>query len=366
MVCHINPDNFINSVNELKAFIKLSPKEENELKEIEKIHPIRITKYYLSLINPKDSKDPIIQIIIPSLDELNTSGSYDPSDEASNTKKVGLQHKYPETALILSTSRCAAYCRHCFRKRLVGLPSKEIINIFDDAVTYIKKHKEINNVLISGGDPLVLKTGILKTFLDKLAPIKHLKFIRFGSRVPIVLPRRIYQDQELLKLLQDYSKKIRQIYIVTHFNHPKEITKNSIKAIQCLKEAGLIINNQTVLLKGVNDNSKTLAELMKNLVAIGINPYYVFQCRPVSRVKKHFAVPLDKGLKIVENAKKRLDGHSKRFKFCMSHKTGKLEIIGLMKKEMYFKYNEAKDSKNRGRFFKKKFKKGATWLDDLD
>jgi len=365
MVCQIDPQTFVNSVEELKKFIQISSKEEEKLKEIEKIHPLRITRYYLSLIDPKNPKDPIRQIIVPSVDELDLSGSYDTSGEAENTKTVGLQHKYDETALILSTNRCAAYCRHCFRKRLVGLPSKEILNIFDEAIDYIKKHKEIDNVLISGGDPLVLKTEIIKKFLDKLAPIKHLKYIRFGSRVPVVLPRRIYQDKELLKLFKDYSKKIRPIFIVTHFNHPREITPESKRAIQDLKEAGLAINNQTVLLKGVNDNSKTLAELMKKLVGIGVNPYYVFQCRPVSRVKKHFQISLEKGLKIVEDAKKNLDGHAKRFKYCMSHKTGKIEILGILGKEIFLKYNEAKDPKNKSRFFKKKLTKNAAWLDDL-
>ncbi len=365
MVCQINPKSFVNSVEELKQFIPLSPKEYKQLKEIEKIHPIRITRYYLSLIDPKDPKDPIRQIIVPSIDELDLTGSYDTSGEAENTKTVGLQHKYPETALILSTNRCAAYCRHCFRKRLVGLPSKEILSIFDEAIDYIKKHKEIDNVLISGGDPLVLKTEIIKQFLDKVAPIKHLKYIRFGSRVPIVLPRRIYQDKELLNLLRDYSRKIRPIFIVTHFNHPTEITLESIRAIQCLKDAGLAINNQTVLLKGVNDNSKILEDLMKKLVGIGINPYYIFQCRPVSRVKKHFQITLEKGLKIVEDAKKNLDGHSKRFKYCMAHKTGKIEILGILKDEIFLKYNEAKDPKNKSRFFKKKLTKNAAWLDDL-
>ncbi|MBU0959569.1 MAG: KamA family radical SAM protein [Nanoarchaeota archaeon] len=365
MVHQIDPKSFINSIEDLKKYIKLNPREEKTLKEIEKIHPIRITKYYMSLINPKDSKDPLRQMVVPNVDEFDLSGSYDVSGEAENTKTTGLQHKYPETALILATNRCAAYCRHCFRKRFIGLPSNEILSRFDLAINYIKKHKEIDNVLITGGDPLVLKTEIIKNFLNKLTPIGHLKYIRFGSRVPVVLPRRIYEDKKLLHFLHDYSKNVRQIYIVTHFNHPREITKESKRAIQCLKEAGIIINNQTVLLRGVNDASETLAKLMKNLVSIGVNPYYVFQCRPVKRVKKHFQVPLQKGLRIVEEAKKHLDGHSKRFKYCMSHKTGKVEILGILNKYIYFKYNEAKNLNNKGKFFRTKLKKNACWLDEL-
>lgn len=354
---------FISDLNELKKYVLLTKDEEEKLKEVIKIHPMRITKYYLSLINLKDKNDPIRKMIIPSIDELNPEGEEDTSREKANTKKVGLQHKYPETALILSTNKCAAYCRYCFRKRLVGLPTEEILGRFDDAIYYIKEHKEINNVLITGGDPFFLSTKIIKTFLDQLAPIKQLKFIRFGTRIPVVFPQRIYMDKKLLKILGRYSKKIRQIYIVTHFNHPKEITKESIKAIRHLKDAGLIINNQTVLLKGVNDNPKILADLMKNLVKIGVNPYYLFQCRPVSRVKHHFQIPLEKGYKIVEEAKKMLDGHSKRFRYVMSTKTGKIEIIAVIGKEIYLKYHQAKNPKNNGKFFKKKLKKDVGWID---
>ena len=356
-------NNFISSLDELKKQITITKDEEEALKKVIKMHPMKITKYYLSLINPKDKNDPIRKMIIPSVEELNTEGEYDTSGEKTNTKKVGLQHKYSETALILSTNRCAAYCRYCFRKRLIGLPTKEISNRFDDSVDYIKKHKEIDNVLITGGDPFFLSTKMIISFLNKLTPIKHLKFIRFGTRIPVVFPQRIYQDKQLLKFLKTYSKEIRQVYIVTHFNHPREITKESIKAISSLKEAGLIVNNQTVLLKGVNDDPKILADLMKNLVRIGVNPYYLFQCRPVRRVKNHFQISLEKGYKIVEEAKKMLDGHSKRFKYIISHKTGKIEIVGILGKEIYFKYHQAKDPKNSGKFFKKKLEKNTGWLD---
>ena len=149
-------DNFISTVEQLKNFVNLSPKEEKKLKQITQRHPMRVTPYYMSLIDWNNPEDPIKKMAIPSIEELNLQGSYDTSGEAENTKMSGLQYKYQETALILATNKCAMYCRHCFRKRLVGLETKEIIERFEDAANYIKQHERINNVLISGGDPFVL------------------------------------------------------------------------------------------------------------------------------------------------------------------------------------------------------------------
>ncbi|MCK5039655.1 MAG: KamA family radical SAM protein [Candidatus Aenigmarchaeota archaeon] len=354
------------SIEELKKYIKLTPEEEKQLQTVVHKHPMRITKYYLSLINKEDKEDPIRRLMIPSPEELNLEGSYDTSGEEENTKTVGLQHKYKQTALILSTNQCAAYCRFCFRKRLVGLPNHEVLDMFGKAVNYIKEHKEINNVLITGGDSLILPTKIIESFLEKLSTIKHLDFIRFGSRIPVVFPNRILNDKALLALLKKYSLKDRRIYVVTHFNHPKEITEESINAIDQLIKSNIIINNQTVLLKGVNDNPETLSNLLNKLVSIGVNPYYVFQCRPVKRVKHHFQIPLYHGLEIVEDAKKKLNGHSKRFKYVMSHKKGKIEIIGIKGDEIYFKYHQAKNPKNIGKLFREKINKTAGWLDELN
>jgi len=356
------------SIKELKKQIRLTPKEEKEMEEVVKIHPMLISNYYLSLINKKDRHDPIRKMIVPSGKELITAGSYDTSGEHRNTKMPGLQHKYRQTAFILATNRCAAYCRFCFRKRLVGLSDKEVIRRFDKAVSYIKKHKEINIVLISGGDPFVLPTKVLKTFLEKLLPIKHLDFIRFGTRTPVTFPQRIINDQSLLKLLKKYSVRGRHIYVVTHFNHPKEITKYSQKAIDLLQNANVQIHNQAVLLKGVNDNPDTLAKLINKLIKIDVLPYYVFQCRPVKRVKNHFQVPLYRGFKIFKEAKSKIKGHiiCKRLKYIMSHRTGKIEIIGILKDRIYFKYHHAKNSKDTSRLFSQKLNKTAGWLDELE
>lgn len=358
--------NNIETIDQLKEYIRIPHDQEKRLKRVMEIHPMSITRYYASLINNDDPDDPIRKMIVPSVAELDLSGTYDTSGEKFNTVMTGLQHKYKQTALILSTNRCSAYCRFCFRKRLVGKPSHEIIEQFKEAASYVSEHKEITNVLISGGDPLILYTDIIKLFLDELADIDHLDFIRFGTRVPVVFPQRIIEDSLLTRMLSEYSENQRQIFVVTHFNHPNELTETAKTAILKLRKAGLVVNNQTVLFKGVNANPETLANLMHGLLKMGINPYYVFQCRPVKRVKKNFQLPLIQAVDIVEKAKSLLDGHGKRFKFIMSHKTGKIEIIGIMGNEIYLKYHQAKEPKNMGRFFKMKLNPTAAWLDDLE
>ena len=302
---------------------------------------------------------------VPNIEELNLLGSYDTSGEGENTKMPGLQHKYPQTALILSTNRCAMYCRHCFRKRLVGLPNAELLERFDTAARYVRQHPVINNVLITGGDPFVLPTGMIGQFLEMLAPIDHLAFIRFGTRMPVSLPQRIIEDDSLLRLLGEHSRPERRIYIVTQFNHPNEITPEAIEAVTVLLDAGVLVNNQTVLLNGVNDHPRTLGRLQNELVRIGVAPYYVFQCRPVKRVVHHFQIPFSRGYRVVEESKRLLNGHSKRFKYMMSHRSGKIEIVAIQGERIFFKYHQAKHPADLGRLFSRRLSPGAGWLDDL-
>lgn len=361
---HKELEKTISSLKKLKKYTNIEPYEEKKLKEVIETHPMRVSPYYLSLIDWNDPDDPIRKMALPSVEELNLAGSYDTSGEALNTKMPGLQHKYWETALIVATNRCAMYCRFCFRKRLVGLPSDELLKRFEDAAQYITEHKEINNVLISGGDPLVLKNEIIERFLEILTKIDHLRFIRIGSRIPVTFPSRL-SDPKILAVFKKYSKIDKRLYVVTHFNHPNEITPQSTKAVANLIKAGVLLSNQTVLLRGVNNNPDTLASLMNRLVGIGVAPYYVFQCRPVKRVKHHFQIPICQGVRIVEKAKEKCNGHSKRFKYIMAHITGKIEILGIMDNEIYFKYHQAKDRKNLGLLFKRAVDEQAGWLDDF-
>ncbi len=355
----------IRDLGELEARGLLTSEESERLRGVTKRHPMSVTPYYLSLIDWSDPHDPIRKMAIPSDGELSPIGSYDTSGERENMKLPGLQHKYAKTALMLVTNRCAVYCRYCFRKRLVGLPSEEILKRFEDAADYVAEHREINNVLLTGGDPLVLPTDAIAVFLESLHRIDHLDFIRIGTRVPVVLPDRILEDRGLRALLREYSSPDKRIYVVTQFNHPREITERSTLAVAALIRSGVMVSNQAVLLKGVNDDPDILAELQSRLVGIGVSPYYVFQCRPVKRVKSSFQIPLARAYRIVEEAKAQLDGHSKRFKFVMSHRTGKIEVVGIMNDYVYLRYHQAKDPDDIGRFFRRSLTPGAGWLDDL-
>lgn len=248
---------------------------------------------------------------------------------------------------------------------MVGLTNDEVMDRFNEVYEYIATHPEVNNLLISGGDSLFLPNSVIAHFLDRLTRLPHLDYIRFGSRMLVTYPDRILKDDELLEVLQAYSKKDRRIYISTQFNHPNEITEHSIEAVNRIINSGVIINNQTVLLRGVNDRPEILADLQKNLVRIGVNPYYVFQCRPVKRVKSHFQVPLAEGCRIVDEARGMLDGLSKRFRYAMSHKRGKIEILGILGDEIFLKHQQAKYTGDVSRFFKRKLDKDAGWLDEL-
>ncbi|PNX50726.1 MAG: lysine 2,3-aminomutase [Thermoplasmata archaeon M9B2D] len=355
----------ISKIDELLSFIDVNEDEIETLEDICNTHPLRVSRYYLSLIDKNDMSDPIRKIAIPIVHEHYLEGSYDTSGERANTVFQGLQHKYQQTAVILATNECAMYCRHCFRKRLVGLDTDETLRDLGRAVEYIRNHREINNVLITGGDPLILPNERIEGFLKAFTEIEHLDFIRFGTRVPVTFPQRITEDRELLGMLSDYSDR-KRIYFVTQYNHPKEITDESYDAIQGISKAGITISNQTVLLKDVNDSPDVMVKLQRSLVEIGVVPYYIFQCRPVKRVKKHFQVPLYDGCKIMNKTRALLDGHSKRFRFIMSHPTGKIEILGIHNEQFLFRYHQAKDLKDYGRFFSRRVSKTATWLDEME
>lgn len=349
-------------IRELQSYFQLSDAEVEKIERIQGCFPMFINPYYFSLIDRSDPDDPIRKMSIPSIFEANRSGSFDTSGELSNTVLPGLQHKYRETAMILSTNRCAMYCRHCFRKRLVGSSEEEINRRLDDMFGYISEHKEISNVLISGGDALMNSNETIERYLSLLCGIPHLDFIRIGTRTPVVLPHRICTDAELCSVLEKYSSK-KQLYVVTQFNHPREITDEAKAAVKTLILLGVSVRNQTVLLKGVNDCAQTMGKLLKDLTAIGVSPYYVFQCRPVSGVKEHFQVPLRTGSAIIQQAMQMQNGIGKSFRYAMSHVSGKIEILGrLNDDEMLFKYHQAKDPEDAGRIFRRHISDDQCWL----
>lgn len=354
---------FYTKASELAPILGLTEEETRRLEEICREYPMQITDYYLSLIDRENPEDPVRKMCIPSLEEAGTEGSFDTSGEAGNTVMTGLQHKYKETVLILSTNRCAMYCRHCFRKRMVGLSDSEIARNFEEMMEYLRVHKEVSNVLVSGGDSFLMPNSLIRRYLESLSEMEHLDLIRFGTRVPVVYPQRILQDQELQELFREYAKK-KQIYLVTQFNHPRELTEDSKKAVRLFAEMGVVVKNQTVLLRGVNADPQVLGRLLRELTAAGVVPYYIFQCRPVRGVGTRFQVPLEEGARIVDQAKNMQNGQGKCVRYCMSNRQGKVEILGTLQNgEMLFKFHQAKDPKDAARIFTRKLQPGQAWVE---
>lgn len=353
----------VSDVKELRKYLPMSSQEADRIGRILEKYPMSITPYYLSLVNKEDEGDPIRRMCIPSLQEESVQGSFDTSGEADNTVIVGMQHKYRQTALILSTSCCSMYCRHCFRKRFVGTSDDEIAKHLHEMEDYIRGHKEITNVLISGGDSFMLSNEKIQRYLEIFSGMQQLDFIRFGTRTPVVFPQRITEDPQLLEILKKYGKK-KQIYVVTQFNHTREFTDEAKAAVHSLQKCGVVLRNQTVLLRGVNDTPKEMGALFKKLTSWGIAPYYVFQCRPVVGVKSQFQVPIDEGHRIVKEARSMQNGMGKHLRYCLSHPSGKIEIVGkLPDGKMIFKYHEAKHEKDQGRIFTQKLSAHQCWLE---
>lgn len=355
----------IRDVEQLRKFLELSDEEAKQMERIIQRYPLCVNPYYLGLIDKGDPRDPIRKMCVPDIHEFSEGGQADTSGEADNTVVQGMQHKYRQTALILSTNQCAMYCRHCFRKRMVGASSDEVARQLPVMADYVRSHKEINNVLISGGDAFMNANETIEKYLRYFTGIPTLDFIRFGTRIPVVLPQRITQDDDLLRILETYGEK-KQLIIVTQFNHPRELTPEAVLAVKSLRTVGCIVRNQTVLLKGVNDNPGVLAQLMNGLVSYGAIPYYIFQCRPVEGVQNQFQVPLLRGIEIVEDAKKQMNGQAKSVRYAMSHPTGKIEILGTADpSRMLFKYHQAKNEPDHGRIFTQHVDDTRCWLGEI-
>lgn len=363
--------NNINSVDKLKLYVNLEEEEEKKLREVVSKHPMNIPRYYLSLIDENNPNDPIKKLAFPSEEELVISGAMgettqDPYGDDQHNKGNGILHKYPYSALIVATDYCSMYCRHCFRKAIVGLPNDKTVENFQNALEYIKEHKEITNVIISGGDPMLIDTPKLKKMLEGLKEIDHINYVRIGTRTPVVYPMRFF-DEELMSYLKEFNK-VKTLYIPTHFNHVNEITPLAKEAVLKIREAGITVNNQAVLLKGVNDSAEDLENLMNGLTSMGVNPYYLYQCMPVSRVRNHFQVPLNAGIDMVDKAKQGLDGYAKRFKFIMGHDIGKIEIVGKIEDKLILKHIHSRPEKPEEASSMKvmRLSSNAGWLDDME
>jgi len=286
----------ITTVEQLARYIPLTAEEQANLKLVTIKYPMAITPYYLSLIDPADPNDPIRMQAVPAFDEivLTGIGSEDPLEERRDSVVPGLVHRYPDRALMVLTDICPMLCRHCTRKRewrhggWVRTPAQ-----VEAMLDYIRNHKAIRDVVISGGDPLTMSTPHLESVISRLRQIEHVEIIRIGSRFPVVLPQRI--DDELCAMLSKYGP----IWLNTHFNHYRELTPEAAAACDRLVRSGVPVNNQSVLLRGINDTVEIQTRLCQGLLRIKVRPYYLFQCDEVEGTE-HLRTPLETGLKIIE------------------------------------------------------------------
>jgi KamA family protein len=239
----------------------------------------------------------------------------------------------------------------------------EVVRDITQGVAYIREHPEITNVLLTGGDPLIMSTSKLGPIIEQLRTIPHVRIIRIGTKMPAFNPHRIVNDPDLLKMIEKYSTPEGRIYIMAHFNHARELTKVAQKSLDLLQRHGAITVNQTPLIAGVNDSSAALLELFNKLSFMGVPPYYVFQCRPTEG-NRSYSAPLEEGYQMFRWAQSHCSGLAKRARFCMSHVTGKIEVAALTEDQIVFKYHQAADARNSGRVMIFDRNPEAHWFDD--
>lgn len=297
--------NRIETLDQLKKYIKLTPEEEEGVRKTLSTLRMAITPYYLSLIDPDDLYCPIRRQAIPTAAETFQAPEdlLDPLHEDEDSPTPGLTHRYPDRVLMLITDMCSMYCRHCTRRRFAGQKDAESPNDrIEKCIEYVERTPVVRDVLLSGGDALMVSDAKLEYIIKRLRAIPHVEIIRIGSRTPVVCPQRITDD------LCNMLKKYHPIWLNTHFNHPNEVTPESAAACARLADAGIPLGNQSVLLRGVNDCVHVMKHLVHELVKMRVRPYYIYQC-DLSMGLEHFRTPVSKGIEIIEG----LRGHTSGF-----------------------------------------------------
>ncbi len=303
---HWQVQNRIETLEQLKKYIKLTTEEENGVKESLKTLRMAITPYYLSLIDQSNPNCPVRKQAIPTHAETHHSAAdlLDPLHEDGDSPAPGLTHRYPDRVLLLVTDMCSMYCRHCTRRRFAGqTDSSSSQDDISKAIDYIARTPQVRDVLLSGGDALMISDSHLESIISRLREIPHVEIIRIGTRTPVVCPQRITDD------LVNMLKKYHPIWLNTHFNHPQEVTEESIAACERMANAGIPLGNQSVLLRGVNDCVPTMKKLVQQLVKMRVRPYYIYQC-DLSMGLEHFRTPVSKGIEIIENLRGHTSGYA--------------------------------------------------------
>ena len=335
-------------ISDIDNIPQLSEAEKVKLRKVCDHFPFRATEYYLNLIDWNNPDDPIRHLVVPNERELTEWGTLDASNEASVTVKQGVQHKYATTVLLLLTETCGSFCRYCFRKRLSSNDNEETANDVSENLKYIRQHKEANNVLLTGGDPMLLSTSRLEKILSALREIDHVRIIRIGTKMPAFNPFRFIDDPDLIDMIRKYSLPDRRIYFMCHFDHPVELTEESREAIRLVQDAGALCVNQNPIARGISDDPNVMSELWNELSYIGVPQYYIFQVRPTIG-NEPYHVPIVEAYFKIEEAKRKCSGLAKRAKYVMSHDSGKIEVMGIDDKHIYLKYHRAKTKEDEQR-----------------
>ncbi len=286
----------IKTLDQLEKVINLTHEEREAFKASNDLFNVAITPYYASLMDKDDPNCPIRLQSVPAPGELTIAPEdmEDPLAEEKYMPVPAVTHRYPDRVLFYTTHNCAMYCRHCTRKRKVADPDSATSNrVLDEGLAYIESHKEVRDVVISGGDVLSNSDDRVEYILSRLRAMDHIEVFRLATRNLVTLPQRITDD--FVKMIRKYHP----VFIHTHFNHPKECTQEAFDAVARLADAGCVINNQMVLLKGINDDAKIVKELNHKLLMMRVRPYYIFQC-DMSQGISHFRTPVEKGLEIIE------------------------------------------------------------------
>lgn len=352
-------------VRSLDAVPDIPAEERARLEPVAERYVFRANDYYLGLIDWSDPSDPIRQLIIPREGELTDWGTLDASNEQAVTVVRGVQHKYADTVLLLCNEVCGAYCRYCFRKRLFMDENDEVVNDVSEGLAYIAENPGVANVLLTGGDPLLMSTRRIVGILEALGRIPHVKIIRIGSKMPAFDPWRLVRDRELQDAFRRLSTSRRRVYLMAHFDHPRELTPEAVTGLDCFLRCGVMCVNQCPLIKGVNDDAAVLAELCGRLATIGCPQYYVFQGRPTEG-NEPYEVPIVRGWHIFSEALMHGSGLARRARFVMSHETGKIEILAVDARHIYLRYHRARDATFRSQFMIYKRNDDARWLDELE
>lgn len=326
-------------ITDINCLPNLSHAEKLKLEPIQRKFPFRVSSYYLRLIDWNNPNDPLRNIVIPDVSELNDSGPVDVNDELLFSPIRGIQHKFSSTCLLLVSSACAAYCRFCFRKRLFSNSNSEVNLETSSCLSYLERHKEIDNVLLTGGDPFMLGSNRLLSLLTKLNQFDHIRVVRIGTKVPAFYPDRITQDEKLLKDLAQFNNS-RQLYVMTHFSHWRELTTKARRCLSALRSSGCVLSNQTSLLASVNDDPSIIARLFNSLAYEGVSPYYLLHCKPTVG-NKRFQLPLVRGLSLFCEARLKMSGLASRARYLMVNRTGKIEILGWHRGQVILRCHEA-------------------------